>query len=78
MDFTLLEDGFFVMIIGMSTVFVFLTVMIWVMYLNGYILKFVNRYFPEETAEEKIKQRASVEDEEIALAIACASAQRGV
>ena len=35
MDLTLLKDGIFVMIIGMGTVYVFLTIMIWVMELNG-------------------------------------------
>ena len=53
MDITLLKDGIFVMIIGMGTVFIFLSIMIVAMNLNGKILKIVNKYFPEEIPEEK-------------------------
>ena len=35
MNLALLEDGLIVMIIGMGTVFIFLTIMIWAMDLNG-------------------------------------------
>ena len=74
MDLTLLKEGLFVMTIGMGTVFIFLVIMIWVMYLNAYILKFVNKYFPEEVVQDKAKFSSSA-DEEIALAIACAAAR---
>lgn len=79
MDLTLLKDGVFVMVIGMGTVFVFLTIMIWVMQLNSKILLFVNKYFPEEVPVEKKSNRKVVknEDEEIALAIACAMVNAG-
>ena len=79
MDLTLLKDGIFVMIIGMGTVFVFLTVMIWVMELNGKFLQIINKFFPEEIPVEKkpVKSNAKNEDEEIALAIACAMAKAG-
>ncbi len=53
MDLTLFKEGFVVMVIGMGTVFVFLTIMIWVMNLNSYILKIVNKYFPEELPVDK-------------------------
>ena len=48
MDLTLFKEGFVVMVIGMGTVFVFLTIMIWVMNVNSKVLKIVNKYFPEE------------------------------
>ncbi len=76
MDLTLLKDGIFVMVIGMGTVFVFLTVMIWVMELNGKVLQIINKYFPEEIpAEKKVNNKNG--DEEVALAIACAMVQAG-
>ncbi len=34
MDLTLLKEGFIVMVIGMGTVFVFLTIMIFVMHFS--------------------------------------------
>ena len=77
MDITLLKDGIFVMIIGMGTVFIFLSIMIAAMNLNGKILKIVNKYFPEEIPEEKKpnKKTAKSEDEAVALAVACAVAK---
>ena len=76
MDITLLKDGIFVMIIGMGTVFIFLSIMIVAMNLNGKILKIVNKYFPEEIPVEKSnKKTAKKDDAEIAVAIACAIAR---
>lgn len=75
MDIALLKEGFFVMVIGMGTVFAFLVVMIYAMNINSYILKFIGKYFPEELPEEntnKNKKKLSSNDDEIALAIACA------
>ena len=75
MDFTLLKEGFFVMVIGMGTVFVFLVIMIYAMNINSAVLKFIGKFFPEEVPEEnkQTKKKASQNnDEEIALAIACA------
>lgn len=75
MDITLLKEGFFIMVIGMGTVFVFLVIMILAMNFNSYILEFVNKYFPEELPQEKQtnkKKSQNNNDEEIALAIACA------
>ncbi len=76
MDISLLKEGLFVMIIGMGTVFVFLTVMIWVMKLNSiFMQKVVNKFFPEELPVEK---KSPNNDEEIALAVACAYATKSV
>lgn len=51
MDLALLEDGFIVMIIGMGTVFVFLSIMIFAMHLNGKVLQVLNKFFPEKIAD---------------------------
>ncbi len=80
MNATLWNDALLVMIIGMGTVFVFLTVMIWVMDFNGKVLQFVNKIWPEEVPQESKQARKSLEsndNEEIALAIACAISKAG-
>lgn len=77
MNLALLEDGFIVMIIGMGTVFVFLSIMIFAMHLNGKVLQVLNKFFPEEIPVEKKPVQKSDNNEEIALAIACAMAAAG-
>ena len=73
MDMTLLKEGVIVMVIGMGTVFFFLTIMIGAMNINEKVLKFVGKYFPEEIPEVKTKKKkVESNDDEIALAIACA------
>lgn len=74
MDITLLKEGCTVMVIGMGTVFLFLTVMILVMEINSRFIKILNKYFPEEIPQEKTgrNKKPSLNDEEIAVAIACA------
>lgn len=73
MDLTLLKEGAIIMVIGMGTVFVFLTIMIGAMNINEIVLKFIGKYFPEEVPEVKTtKKKAETSDDEIALAIACA------
>ena len=73
MDLTLLKEGSIIMAIGMGTVFFFLIIMIVVMNLNEYILKFIGKYFTEEISEAKnVKRKSENNDDEIAIAIACA------
>lgn len=73
MDIALIKEGLIVMIIGMGTVFIFLTIMIFAMNINKFVLKFIGKYFPEEIPEVKsVKKKAESSDDEIALAIACA------
>ena len=73
MDLTLLKEGAIIMAIGMGTVFIFLTIMIAAMNINEAVLKFIGKYFPEEIPEQKTtKKKVESNDDEIALAIACA------
>ena len=75
MDMTLLKEGVIIMVIGMGTVFFFLTIMIGAMNFNEIVLKFVGKYFPEEIPEVKsVKKKTESNDDEIALAIAIACA----
>ena len=66
------------MIIGMSFVYVFLLIMIWIVNIATKLIKILNKYFPEAVEEEKYQPKKKSEkiDEEIALAIACAIAER--
>ena len=74
MDMTLLKEGAIVMVIGMGTVFFFLAIMIGAMNINEKVLKFIGKYFPEEIPEVRpVKKKFESSDDEIALAIACAS-----
>ena len=76
MDMTLLKEGAIIMAIGMGTVFFFLIIMIGTMNLNEVILRYIGKYFPEEVPEVKTaKKKVESNDEEIALAIACALRQ---
>ena len=73
MDMTLLREGAIVMVIGMGTVFFFLAIMIFAMNINEIVLIFLGKYFPEEVHEVKTqKKKVESNDDEIALAIACA------
>ena len=73
MEMTLLKEGAIIMSIGMGTVFFFLIIMICAMNINEIVLKFVGKYFPEEVPEVKTaKKKVESNDDEIALAIACA------
>ena len=77
MDMELLKTGVYVMLIGMGTVFVFLFIMIGMMYINSAVLKFINKYCPEEIATQKNnKKKKEVDMSEIAAAIACALRER--
>ncbi len=78
MNIELLKAGCFVMIIGMGFVYFFLYIMIWIVELATKFIKILNKYFPEVIEEEKYQPRKKSEnnDAEIALAIACAIAER--
>jgi oxaloacetate decarboxylase gamma subunit len=68
-----LKEGFFIMVIGMGTVFMFLTIMVYAMNISKKILDIVNKYFPEDILQESKKKRDKTDnDAEIALAIAAA------
>lgn len=77
MNIDLLYDGLFVMAIGMGMVFLFLVIMIFAMKGMSYLVEILNKYFPEEVPEIKTsKAKKTSNDEEIAIAIACAMHER--
>ena len=72
-----LNVGITLMVIGMSTVFVFLAIMIVAMNITTKIIGIINKYFPEPIPEEKNTRKKKQNDEsEIALAIAVALNQQ--
>lgn len=72
-----LQDGIIIMLIGMGVVFAFLTIMVYVMEWTSKLIIKLNEIFPEEIVEEKYTKKQTVKsDEEIALAIALACAQK--
>ena len=80
MDLELFKTGCLIMIIGMGIVFLFLWVMVYAMELSTKVLGFINKFMPEEIEEDKYvsKKKSAKNDnnEEIAVAIACAVAER--
>jgi len=79
MDLALLNEGLVITVLGMGTVFFFLTLMIFAMNINQFVLKFINKFFPEEIPEVKTTQKkVNTADDEIAVAIACAVRQKSL
>jgi sodium pump decarboxylase gamma subunit len=71
----LIEQGLRFMIIGMSVVFLFLAVMVIVMKLNYIVLRFFNRFSPEQ--EEKTEEATGIamhSHNDVAVAIAAVKA----
>jgi len=77
MDTELLKTGVFIMLMGMGTVFLFLLIMIGMMHVNSFVLKFINKFCPEEIDTPKSNNKLKKDDmSEIAAAIACAIRER--
>ena len=65
--------GLVVMVIGMTVVYAFLTIMILVMNLSAKAIQILNKYFPEPIEEKKTtKKKVKTDDTDIAAAIALA------
>lgn len=79
MNLELLSEGSTLMLIGMGTVFSFLCILICSMFIMSKVVRFLNKIFPEAVVELKTakKSSSSSNDDEIALAIACAVKERG-
>lgn len=72
-----LHVGFTIMVIGMSTVFVFLAIMIVAMNITTKVIGIINKYFSEPVEEPKKSNKKKTDDDaEIALAIAVALHQQ--
>lgn len=73
---TNLQDGLLIMVLGMGFVFIFLTIMVFIMDWSSKLIIKLNEIFPEEVVKEKYtKKSAAKDDNEVALAIAVAYAK---
>ncbi len=70
-----LEEGLTVLCIGFSTVFVFLTIMIFSMHIMTAVVNWLNKVFPvaSPVAATSKSSKAASDDAEIAIAVACAA-----
>lgn len=77
MNTELFKDGCLIMIIGMGFVFMFIQLMVWFMQINAKIISWINEKYPEIIEEDKYTSKKTNDNgAEIALAIACAFAQK--
>ena len=72
-----LQDALTVTIIGMASVLIFLTVLIFAMHLMEKLMVYINKIFPPEIKEEPSKKdKKQSTDEDIAVAIAAVVAHQ--
>lgn len=71
-----MQDGLMLAILGMGVVMIFLTLMMWVMKLNDVVMLKLNEIFPEDVNEEPKKVQPVKTEDEIAIAVACATKLR--
>ncbi|MGD9581423.1 MAG: OadG family protein [Vampirovibrionia bacterium] len=69
----MLIDGLIFMVLGMTTVFAFLTVLVMIMHLSYLLINFYGKYFPERVLEPQKITKNRI-DPKIALAVAIAKA----
>lgn len=67
---SVLTEGFKLMLIGMTIVFLFLVIMVVVMKVTAKILNMLKKYYPEEEQKAGKLTRAVENNEDIALVIA--------
>ena len=68
----MLQEGFIITIVGMSTVLVFLTILVFAMGIMAKVVVFVNKFMPEEVEVPVAVKNEANTDEEVAVAIAVA------
>ena len=69
-----LEEGLTVLLIGFSSVFVFLCLLIFAMGIQAKIIAYLNKVFPVAEPQTAAPKALKVSDDaEIAIAIACAT-----
>lgn len=68
----MITEGLIITIVGMSTVFIFLTILVFAMDIMSKIVIWINKFMPEEVKTVEPVRRNSNVEEEIAVAIAVA------
>ena len=70
-----LKDGIFIMIMGMSTVYAFLIILMYAMKFSGKVIELLNKYFPEKQQETKTQTKDNFAEIAVAIAVARRSRQ---
>jgi len=69
----MLQEGLIITVVGMSTVLLFLTILVFAMQLMAKSIAFVNKFMPEAVeVPVAVRKENKSDDEEIAVAIAVA------
>lgn len=69
----MLMDGLIITVVGMGTVFLFLTLLVYSMHFTTKVIEFLNKFMPEEvTAPVTVSSRKKDAEEDVAVAIAVA------
>lgn len=69
----MLMDGLIITIVGMGTVFLFLTLLVYSMQFTSKVIEFLSKFMPEEvTAPVTVSSRKKDVEEDVAVAIAVA------
>ncbi len=68
----MLQEGLMVTIVGMGTVFMFLTLLVFAMMIMAKIMVYVNKIMPEETQAPAVVRKENNNEDDIAVAIAVA------
>ena len=71
---TLIKDGGVIMALGMGFVFFFLTLTVFCINGMSFVLKKINKYFPEAIIEQQTTKKKK--DDTAAIAVAIAAAKR--
>lgn len=72
-----LTTGLTITLIGMASVLIFLTIMIFAIDITRRIIEYINKFFPEPIEEPVKKKKQEKADDEIALAVLLSSLQKG-
>ncbi len=70
----MLKIGLTVALMGMGTVFSFLLILVFAMIITAYVLRQIEKIFPEKSVETVSTKTNTSSDEEIAVAIAATQA----
>lgn len=69
----MIMDGLIITVVGMGTVFSFLTLLVFAMQISSKIVEMLNKIMPEEvTAPVAVPSRNKATDDDVAVAIAVA------
>ncbi len=68
----MLQEGLIITIVGMGTVLVFLTILVFAMSIMSKTVLFINKFMPEDVKAPVAVRKETNSDEEVAVAIAVA------